>query len=74
MCGRFSFSIPSKAKSLVKLGVPKAEIDSLKPRYNIVPSQQVAAIVDDGSRHFEPLRWGLYTPYTGRRSRGEVRI
>src|ERR1700690_3847166 len=59
MCGRYSFSIPSKAKSLVKLGVPQAKLDSLRPRYNIAPSQQVAAVLNDGVRHIEPLRWGL---------------
>lgn len=59
MCGRFSFSIPSKAKSLVKLGIPQTQLAKLKPRYNIAPSNQVAAVIDDGSRHLEPLKWGL---------------
>ena len=59
MCGRYSFSIPSKAKSLVNLGIPQAQLARLKPRYNITPSQQVAAMLDDGTRHLEPLRWGL---------------
>ncbi len=59
MCGRYSFSIPSKAKSLVKLGIPQTQLDKLKPRYNVAPSQQVAAVLDDGRRHMEALRWGL---------------
>jgi putative SOS response-associated peptidase YedK len=41
------------------LGIPPAQVELLKPRYNIAPSQQVAAILVDGTRHLEPLRWGL---------------
>lgn len=70
MCGRFSFSIPSKAKSLVKLGVPQAEVDILKPRYNIAPSNSVASIRNEKERHIEPLRWGLIPSWSKNESIG----
>ena len=58
MCGRFSLVKPKiiKAKDLK---VKQSEADSLKPRYNIAPSQPVAAILNEAERHIQPLKWGL---------------
>lgn len=58
MCGRFTLSKPKKIKSK-ELKIKEAEVDLLKPRYNIAPSNLVAGIRNEKERHIEPLRWGL---------------
>ena len=57
MCGRFAFYSPSEATAAL-FGASGA-LD-LKPRYNIAPTQDIAAIRDtaDG-RELTMLRWGL---------------
>jgi putative SOS response-associated peptidase YedK len=59
MCGRFIFTDPSKIKGLM----PDADIDQLKielaPSYNIAPSQDIPAILNDGSNKVRLIRWGL---------------
>ena len=57
MCGRFAFYSPSEATAA--LFGASGSID-LKPRYNIAPTQDIAAIraTDDG-RELTTLRWGL---------------
>src|SRR5262245_16950083 len=57
MCGRFSLS--SKPKAIAEL-LDLADVPELSPRYNIAPTQQVAAVGDTGKdRHLALLRWGL---------------
>ena len=57
MCGRFAFYSPSEATAAL-FGASGA-ID-LAPRYNIAPTQQIAAIRDsDDGRELTTLRWGL---------------
>ncbi len=58
MCGRFAFYSPSEAAAAL-FGVA-ASID-LKPRYNIAPTQDIAAIrnAGDEARELVMLRWGL---------------
>ncbi|MGB5690255.1 MAG: SOS response-associated peptidase [Woeseiaceae bacterium] len=58
MCGRFAFYSPSEA-AVALFGV-SASIE-IKPRYNIAPTQFVAAIRDDEKKQRElvMLRWGL---------------
>ncbi len=58
MCGRFSLAKPKKIKAK-ELKIKEAEVDLLKPRYNVAPSQPVAAILNEEERHIRPLRWGL---------------
>jgi putative SOS response-associated peptidase YedK len=58
MCGRFAFYSPAEA--VAQLFGASGSVD-LKPRYNIAPTQYVAAIrnaQDDGLELTE-LRWGL---------------
>jgi len=58
MCGRFAFYSPSEATAA--LFGASGSLD-IKPRYNIAPTQDVAAICldkDDG-RELRSLRWGL---------------
>ncbi len=58
MCGRFAFYSPSEAAAAL-FGV-SASIE-VEPRYNIAPTQYVAAIRsgDSESRELVMLRWGL---------------
>ena len=58
MCGRFAFYSPAEATAAL-FGVPNAP--ALAPRYNIAPTQDIAAIreAEGGARELVMLRWGL---------------
>jgi len=58
MCGRFAFYSPSEATAAL-FGV-SASLE-VQPRYNIAPSQYIAAIRnnEDEERELTMLRWGL---------------
>jgi len=58
MCGRFAFYSPSEAATAL-FGVT-ASVD-VEPRYNIAPTQFIAAIREDVNKERElvMLRWGL---------------
>jgi len=58
MCGRFAFYSPSEATAAL-FGV-SGSLD-VEPRYNIAPTQYVAAIrnAEDDKRELVLLRWGL---------------
>lgn len=58
MCGRFLLTAPLEA---VQQLFGFLEQPNLAPRYNIAPSQAVAAMIRDDAarRHFVWLRWGL---------------
>lgn len=57
MCGRFAFYSPSEATAAL-FGASGSV--NLKPRYNIAPTQDIAAIRDSESgRELTTLRWGL---------------
>ena len=58
MCGRFAFYSPSEAAAAL-FGVSGAA--AVEPRYNIAPTQVVAAIREgeDAGRELVMLRWGL---------------
>jgi putative SOS response-associated peptidase YedK len=58
MCGRFTLHAPPAAIADA-FGLPS--IPELTPRYNIAPSQMVAAVKlkPDGGRMLKMLRWGL---------------
>jgi putative SOS response-associated peptidase YedK len=58
MCGRYSLITPVEGMRRV-FGF--LEQPNLAPRYNIAPSQEIAAVRlgADGMRHFAWLRWGL---------------
>jgi putative SOS response-associated peptidase YedK len=61
MCGRFAlFASGDEIAQLCGL----AEAPDLTPRYNVAPTQHVAAVrLDDGRRTLVPLRWGLIPPW-----------
>jgi len=57
MCGRFSMAIDSDdLQTALALGQMP---DDWKRRYNIAPSQQIAAVRDAETRKVELLQWGL---------------
>lgn len=58
MCGRFAFYSPTEATAAL-FGVTGAP--ELTPRYNIAPTQDIAAIRadDEGELEFASFRWGL---------------
>ena len=58
MCGRFAFYSPTEAAAAL-FGV-EGSVD-VEPRYNIAPTQYVAAVRDgaDEQRELVMLRWGL---------------
>ena len=58
MCGRFAFYSPSEAAAAL-FGVSGSL--PVEPRYNIAPTQYIAAVRDDEDKHRElvMLRWGL---------------
>lgn len=55
MCGRFSFSNLLALIMRFKINLPQ----EVKPRYNIAPSQEVLALVNDGGVQAVCFRWGL---------------
>lgn len=58
MCGRYSLkSDPSKIAQ--EFNLPEKETEKLKPRYNIAPSQPVAALIRDEKTKLDFLNWGL---------------
>ncbi len=64
MCGRFAFYSSHEAMAALFNAEP---VDSVEPRYNIAPTQDVAAVrePEQGRRELVTLRWGL-VPYWAR--------
>jgi putative SOS response-associated peptidase YedK len=57
MCGRFTLT--SNLDDLQgRFGFLAGQLD-YRPHYNVAPTQQVLAVVNDGQRRAELLRWGL---------------
>ena len=57
MCGRFTLNSNLDALQL-RFGFEARDLD-YRPRYNIAPTQPVLAVVNDGGRRAEFMRWGL---------------
>ena len=57
MCGRFTL-ISNISELQLRFGFAM-EPAEVQPRYNIAPTQQVLAVVNDGERRGEMMRWGL---------------
>ena len=71
MCGRFLLTAPPEA---VQRLFGFLELPNLEPRYNIAPSQPVAAMLRDSAaeRHFVWLRWGLVPSWAQGKAAGEA--
>ena len=57
MCGRYSLT--SKLDNLQARFDFEAENLAYRPRYNVAPTQEVLAVVNDGQNRAGFLRWGL---------------
>jgi putative SOS response-associated peptidase YedK len=57
MCGRFTLSYKAIELQL-SLGLTDVPAD-FQPRYNIAPSQPIAAVTDGKTKKLEYLKWGL---------------
>jgi putative SOS response-associated peptidase YedK len=66
MCGRFTLTA-SGEEIADAFGLDEPPV--LAPRYNIAPSQEIAAVLSgaDGRRRFEVLRWGFVPAKDGGR-------
>src|SRR5262249_37136367 len=59
MCGRFSRTSPAEV-IVERFGVTTRAPVDLRPRYNVCPGEDVAAVVEhEGDRRLGPLRWGF---------------
>lgn len=69
MCGRFLMTAPPEA---VQRLFGFLELPNLAPRYNVAPSQAVAAMLRDAAaeRRFTWLRWGLVPSWAQARAGG----
>ncbi len=57
MCGRFTITLQADdVREALRLGEMPPD---WQPRYNIAPTQPVAAVLDSSTRNVEWLRWGL---------------
>ena len=58
MCGRYTLRTPVE-KLAEEFGFEATSVE-LPPKYNVAPTQEVAAVLSEGGeRHLELLRWGL---------------
>ena len=59
MCGRFTLTDPNAALAQLFEAAPANDLPET-PRFNICPTQPVAAVISDGgARRLVPLRWGF---------------
>ena len=58
MCGRFAITLPSDAMAQLFEAVPANDLPDV-PDYNVCPTQRVHAVVSDGGRRLQSLRWGF---------------
>lgn len=60
MCGRYALTLPHEAMTQVFGVAPDPTLAGRGPRYNICPTQEVEAILNDGDdRRVARLRWGF---------------
>jgi putative SOS response-associated peptidase YedK len=57
MCGRFNF-LTHQEELRERFGVKKFKFE-INPRYNVAPSQKIAAIIQDQDIKLVGMRWGL---------------
>jgi len=59
MCGRFAITLPDDAMVNLFDAAPANDLPPV-PRYNVCPTDPVAAVVSDGERRrYGPMRWGF---------------
>jgi putative SOS response-associated peptidase YedK len=73
MCGRFTLTIDINAVAKA-FNVPVPPSLQTVPRYNIAPTQNVVAILSNGTAHLDVLRWGLVPSWAKDESIGSKMI
>lgn len=73
MCGRYAFFSPAEA---VKRVFALDDVPALEPRYNISPTQDIAAVRmgEEGARALSMLHWGLVPKWAKERAIGNRMI
>jgi len=73
MCGRYAFFSPAEA---VRRTFRLDDVPELEPRYNVAPTQPVAAVRagEEGARAFAMLHWGLVPKWAKERAIGNRMI
>jgi putative SOS response-associated peptidase YedK len=59
MCGRYTLIGPARIRSAYPQYAFEEFSEYRLPRFNVAPTQDVLAVVNDGSRRVRPLRWGI---------------
>ncbi|MBD2871436.1 SOS response-associated peptidase [Paenibacillus arenilitoris] len=63
MCGRYTITVTLE-ELMVRYMIGETMIPFHRPKYNVAPSQQVLAVVNDGqSNRLGELKWGLVPPW-----------
>ena|SRR5437667_1997384 len=73
MCGRFTLTVDIQTVAQAFRAPVPASLQAA-PRYNIAPTQDVVAVINDGGRHLEMLRWGLIPAWAKEESVGSRMI
>ena len=71
MCGRFT--LHHSAEEIVERFLAEL-LPDLEPRFNIAPTQPVAVVTQNGSRHLDRYHWGLIPSWAKERSIGHRMI
>jgi putative SOS response-associated peptidase YedK len=73
MCGRFTLTIDVRQLAGTLMSPQTIEVPgsiSTEPRYNVAPTQDVAAVLNNGNLRLEMLRWGLIPSWAKEESVG----
>lgn len=62
MCGRFLL-LSSPEQLAERFEVDEVRADPLAPRYNVAPSTDIYAVIEDETRRLGTLRWGFVPPW-----------
>lgn len=63
MCGRF-VQVSSSERLALALGAVDVSAGALRPRHNVAPSTEVAAVIASDGRRLGALRWGFVPSWT----------
>jgi putative SOS response-associated peptidase YedK len=73
MCGRFTLTANIQKVAQTFQATAPSSLQTA-PRYNVAPTQDVVAVINDDGRHLEMLRWGLIPSWAKEESIGSRMI